>query len=103
MNMNNKQIKIYENYGKRIFNQEIGTKVGKKIIQMRENDKVSLNFEGVESINTAFWNALLSEIIKENKDANPSAYFTIINTNETIRNTLVISLQLLEYFENSDR
>lgn len=95
-------INMQSKYGKRIFSQQIGTEVGSQVFNnyKETKEKTILDFQGVQSVNTAFFNALISYILKNDKQIEPSAYFAIKDANETVQGALAISVQLMKYQED---
>lgn len=85
-------------YGNRISEQEIGNEVFEEFFDIK--NKMILEFENVSNATTAFFNSLISELLRKIKLNQLPDYIGLKNANEQIKNNFLISLELAKYYEN---
>lgn len=87
-------------FGKRINEQEQGTKLAFDMLSKKAEFPHILDFKEVEVVTTAFFNAMISELIKGGINVKEiDLSFKISGVNEAIKNNLLISLELAKYYE----
>lgn len=74
-----------------------GVKIREKILQMKnilkEEDKIVIDFTGIEYISTGFAKELIATIYKEENDFFVNHIALKVGNNENIKNIIMIALQ----------
>lgn len=89
-------------YGTKLFEQENGSIVALRILEIFEatNEVVLLDFNDVDAANTAFFNALVSGLIKKDKKIKDLPHiFNISNAKESIISVFALTMQYVKFFK----
>lgn len=98
-NMNNKRIILNDVLDdKMAINFEDGIRIGGSVLATFESSAIELDFTGIISWNTAFFNGLIYKIVSEKgyEDFLKNKYFRLINQNDNISKTLSFSMDLAD-------